>query len=369
MEERRIAFHAPLKPVDHPTPSGDRAMARLFIRLLSAAGFEPEIASTLRTFDAHGENSVAALDHEAAAEVERLVALYAQRPPAFWFTYHCYYKAPDLVGPSVARRLSIPYVVAEGSRAPERRTHRWPEGHRAAEAALDAADLILILNPRDRPLLEARRPPQQVLTAFPPFLDVEDWPQSPSIRRPGGLSLLTVAMMREGDKLASYRLLAEALGNLGGDWDLAIVGDGPARPAVETLFRAFGSRVQFRGMVEDRRELASIYAAADILAWPAINEAFGMVFLEAALQGCPAVAGGFGGVGEVVKDGRTGLIAGPGCAADFAGRLGRLAQDPSLRRRLGEEARRFVATERSMESAVLQLQKALAPLLSLRCAS
>jgi hypothetical protein len=34
----RFAFHTPLKPLDHPTPSGDRAMARALAGLLERQG-------------------------------------------------------------------------------------------------------------------------------------------------------------------------------------------------------------------------------------------------------------------------------------------------------------------------------------------
>ena len=46
-----IAFYAPLKSPDHPAPSGDRTMARLLLKALRAAGFEPRLVSTLRSLD------------------------------------------------------------------------------------------------------------------------------------------------------------------------------------------------------------------------------------------------------------------------------------------------------------------------------
>jgi len=53
--------------------------------------------------------------------VERLLAHYRALPraeqPALWFTYHLYHKAPDHIGPVVARQLGIPYVLAEASYA------------------------------------------------------------------------------------------------------------------------------------------------------------------------------------------------------------------------------------------------------------
>src|SRR5215204_2602899 len=139
-----IAFHAPLKQPGHPTPSGDREVARLFLRLFQALGFDAEVASELRTFDVAGDGAFQARTLAAAeGEVARLAASLCARPaqerPALWFTYHVYYKAPDLIGPRIARALSIPYVVAEGSRAGKRSSGPWRLWHEAAEAALDAA--------------------------------------------------------------------------------------------------------------------------------------------------------------------------------------------------------------------------------------
>ena len=39
----RVAFYSPLKPPDHPVPSGDRRMARLLIQALELAGNEVEL--------------------------------------------------------------------------------------------------------------------------------------------------------------------------------------------------------------------------------------------------------------------------------------------------------------------------------------
>lgn len=49
-----IAFHAPLKPPHHPTPSGDREMARLLVRAMERGGFVVELATPFRSLDASG---------------------------------------------------------------------------------------------------------------------------------------------------------------------------------------------------------------------------------------------------------------------------------------------------------------------------
>ena len=105
-----IAFYAPMKPPDHPTPSGDRQIARHLLAALRAAGLAPEVMSSLRTLDIAGDSVIQAdLTARAEAEVKCLISTLAATPPALWFTYHCYYKAPDLLGPRVSRALAIPY--------------------------------------------------------------------------------------------------------------------------------------------------------------------------------------------------------------------------------------------------------------------
>ncbi|WP_199699383.1 glycosyltransferase family 4 protein [Oleomonas cavernae] len=297
-----------------------------------------------------------------------LADAYLARPPAerprLWFTYHVYYKAPDLIGPVVARRLGIPYLVAEGSRSPKRAAGPWARGHAQAEAALDAARVILVLNERDRPALAAAQPASQRLVPFPPFLDPAVWPAAPREATAGPLRLLTVAMMRAGDKRASYDLLAQAL-ELAADlpWTLDIVGDGPARAAVEARFSGLGDRVRWHGLVTDRAVLGSYYAGADLLVWPAVNEAFGMIFLEAALHGCPALAGDFGGVRGVVRPGETGVIVAPGDASALAAALVDLAQ-PGRLAPLSAAARRFVLGERTLDVAAARLAAIIAETLS-----
>jgi hypothetical protein len=81
------------------------------------------------------------------------------------------------------------------------------------------------------------------------------------------------------------------------------------------------------------------YASADLYLWPAINEAYGMAFLEAQAAGLPVVAGRTGGVPAVVADGVTGVLTPIGDAAAFAAATARLLDDPKARAQLGKAAR------------------------------
>ncbi len=168
-------------------------------------------------------------------------------------------------------------------------------------------------------------------------------------------------MMREGDKLASYRMLAGALGRLRDlSWQLLVAGDGGARAAVHGALEAsIPGRTTYLGALE-LAGVADLNGAADLCAWPAVNEAYGMAMLEAQAAGLPVVSCATRGVPDVVEHDRTGLLAPGGDESAFAGLLRELLLDPGRRARLGSAAAAFVADERSLPATVARLRELFA---------
>ncbi|WP_062012861.1 glycosyltransferase family 4 protein [Aureimonas sp. AU4] len=369
-----ISFYAPLKSPDDPVPSGDRTMARLLLSALERAGFAPEVASRFSAFSGDGA-AQAELAAAGAGEAERVAGDLSGRPvgsrPRLWFTYHSYYKAPDLLGPAVSRRLGIPYVLAEASHADKRAGGPFDMFHRKATDAARAADLHLVLARRDETALRRLRGDGEGIVFLPPFVEEAGSGEPAPLFAAGPLRLVTVAMMRPSDKLRSYRLLAEALARARCSWRLEVAGDGSARGEVEAAFAGFGERVRFHGLVADPVRLAALVEGADLLVWPGVNEAFGMTYLEAARHGRPALAMRYGGVPDVVEDDVSGLLVEPEDAGAYAAALDRLAADRAWLARLGAGARERVRTLHGFEAAARRLREALAPLLSrgVPCAS
>jgi len=365
----RVAFYAPLKPPDHPTPSGDRRMACLLFQALRRGGHEVFLASRLRSRDPAGDRlrqaRLADLGQRLAARLLRRYGRNDARPDA-WLTYHLYYKAPDWIGPHVAAALHIPYIAIEASHAPKRAGGPWDLSHRAVEHAVSEAARVVCLNPNDRACLEPLAAGR--IEVLPPFLDPTPYRPSPGARAAlatrHGLPadapwLLAVGMMRPGDKLASYRQLAEALQRLAHrPWRLIIVGDGPAAAEVRAAFAPLAGRVAWLGALEEA-ELARVYAAADLLVWPAVREAFGMALLEAQAAGLPVVAGNTDGVPAVVSHGETGLLTPPGDSTAFAATVARLLDDPAAREAMGQAARDRVLRHHSLDAAARQLDRIL----------
>lgn len=365
----RVLLHTPLKPPDSPVASGDREMARGLRRLLRRLGHSvvmpalSRVPSGVPPFAQH-----LALERRLRAQAARLVArwraLPRRHPERFdlWFTYHCYYRKPDWLGPIVTRALGIPYVIAEASHAPRRAQGETRLGHRAVERALAEADLVLSVNPRDFAGVAARLRPGAHQRWLPPFIDTRPFRAAAARRREGNAPpvLLSVGMMRTRDKLASYRVLADALARLRDrPWQAVLVGDGPARGEIEGLMAPFAGRVRFAGAVA-HAELPALYAGADLYLWPAINEAYGMAFLEAQAAGLPVVAGRTGGVPAVVADGITGILTPIGDAAAFADAVAGLLDRPAERARLAANAARRVVARHDEQAAARALAAALA---------
>ena len=73
------------------------------------------------------------------------------------------------------------------------------------------------------------------------------------------------------------------------------------------------------------------------IAFPTLDDPFGIVVLEAAASGLPIVASPFGGATlDLVEDGRSGFVVSPNDRDAWARALVTLARDPALRRRFGE---------------------------------
>ena len=110
------------------------------------------------------------------------------------------------------------------------------------------------------------------------------------------------------DERKGFRHLAEALQRYGASAsdrpELLIAGalepeDAPELPV----------GVRYLGQIDDDARLATAYAAADVVAAPSLQEAFGKVHAEAMACGTPVVAFNSGGPGEIVRHKETGYLA------------------------------------------------------------
>jgi glycosyltransferase involved in cell wall biosynthesis len=162
-----------------------------------------------------------------------------------------------------------------------------------------------------------------------------------------GFDLLVAALPRLAASAPSARLL--------------VVGDGPERQALARLARELRvrDRVSITGATAD---VAAHLAAADVLAAPSRNEGMGRVLVEAMALGLPVVGTAVGGIPWVVADGETGRLVPAGDVPALADALADLAQDPALRRKLGEAAvaRAELFSDEAAEAAMRAVYAGLA---------
>ncbi|HVJ96071.1 MAG TPA: glycosyltransferase family 4 protein [Acidimicrobiia bacterium] len=143
--------------------------------------------------------------------------------------------------------------------------------------------------------------------------------------------------------------------------DLAIAGSGRDRARLEK-HAAGAPNVRFLGRIPEE-DLAVLYGCADVFAmccrdrWAGLEaEGFGIVFVEAAACGVPAIAGRSGGAHEAVDDGRTGFVVSPRAVDAVRSRIAQLCADPELRAQMGAAARARAETEFTYDRLATRLE-------------
>jgi glycosyltransferase involved in cell wall biosynthesis len=119
---------------------------------------------------------------------------------------------------------------------------------------------------------------------------------------------------------------------------LVIAGDGPERPALEAQAArlGFGGQVRLLGHAAD---MAGFMSAIDVFALSSLWEGLPHVVMEAMACERPVVAARIGGVGELVKDGETGLLVQPRSPTALARAIIRLFDQPDALIQMGRSAR------------------------------
>lgn len=205
------------------------------------------------------------------------------------------------LGANIARRSGVPLVYTYHTRIDEY-AHYAPFEPRLARAAMtrltrtfaDRADAVIVPTAAMRTRLldigvRAR------IAVVPSSIDVERFaaaPRTPAARallgvRDGARVVLVVSRVAQEKHL---ELAIDAIARVR-DAHLAIVGDGPARAALETRANALGvsDRVHFTGTLQPSA-LPEIYAACDAFVFPSATETQGLALVEALACALPIVA-------------------------------------------------------------------------------
>jgi len=259
---------------------------------------------------------------------------------------HGHHHLPGVLAAAALQEAGVPYLVAPNGTAPRierRRAAKWLFDRTLGHAVLPGAERLVAVTRAERRQLLHLGIPDNSISILPNSLEIDefDGPIERSdlralfSRRPKRVVLyLGKLTPRKGlDVLlrALPLLRTESAGLVIAGNDMGM--DSTLRGLVSSL--GLADRVRFMGLQRGRDRL-EVLAGADVVAYPGIDEIFGLVPLEAILCGTPVVVADDSGCGEVVGEvggGRVvaarnptalalaldGLMAGePGTAVDMA---------------------------------------------------
>ncbi len=363
----RICLYAPFKPLGHPNPSGDLIIATGLYDFLLSRGHELLIISRLRSRWIYLQPW---RYPEIVWERMRCAQRIRNFAPELWLSYHCYYKAPDLLGPYLSRKARIPYCIFQGMySSKQRRSLKTKAGFYLNRHSLLRADRIFSNRERDYKNLK-RIIPRQRLSRIRPGIIPEQFVFDKTARLEMHQKwkiakvpvILSAAMFRPDVKSRGLSWMIKALTQLLTEkipFKLVIAGDGSERQKLEKLAaEMLPGRVLFLGKVA-REEMYKVYSSADIFAFPGIRESLGMVYLEAQSCGLPVVAFDNGGIPEVVQRDKTAYLTPLFDEAAFCFSVKRLISDKDHRHTMGRAATAYIRREHDLNLNYLHFEAIL----------
>lgn len=155
--------------------------------------------------------------------------------------------------------------------------------------------------------------------------------------RPEGPLLLYVGRLSPEKNLARFAEILEGVPEA----QLALVGDGPARPALERTLARFAAegRIHFAGFLRGE-ELAEAFASGDVFVMPSKTETLGFAVLEAMASGLPVVAARAGGLPDIVCHEENGYLYDPDQPREAAEAIRQILESRGQRRLYARLARK-----------------------------
>ena len=303
-------------------------------------------------------------DRALAADVERTAQLVEDLRPTVLHAHTNHVNGR--VGLELGRRFGLPLVYEVRGLLEEtwlsrtddptaRESDFYRLSRDAETAVMHAADAVVTLSESLRAEVVARGVPARRVHVVPSGVD-DLWLEDTDPREPAsGLTVGTGGTLNDYEGVHVLIDAVALLRSQGYDVRLLVVGDGPARAALEkqAADRGIADVATFTGRVP-REEVLAAYRRLDVFCVPRLDLPVTRLVpplkpVEAMALGLPVVASDLPPLREVVGTDR-GLLAAPGDAASLASALRRLARR-EVRRELGAAARSWVAATRTWQSA------------------
>ncbi len=207
--------------------------------------------------------------------------------------------------------------------------------------------------------------PDELFDIVPNGIDTEFFHplDDPSERTPGPPRILFVGRFDPRNGLGTLLDAARILQDQGFEFEVQVVGDGPARPLYEHHAKKVGvwDRVRWLGLLNEERP--ELYRQATVLAAPCTLASFGVVLLEAFASGIPVVCADNIGFRQVLRDGAPGeFVPGDDPPALAAG-LAKVLSDPDLRADWGRRGRQVAQDRYAWPIVARQIEQIYAEVL------
>ncbi len=353
----KIAYYMPFKPMGHINPSGDLITGSELFTFFQKNGHTIFLASDLRCRWIYYKPWTW---WKLGKDIIRLNKQVKQNRPDIWLTYHSYYKAPDLLGLIISKKNNIPYAIFQGVYSTKRRKKisSW-FGFQLNKKVLSNANLVFTNKRVDEKNLLRLLPPERIAYIAPglhPKNFQFDLVSRKSLRARWNFEnkkiVMSAAMFRPGVKTEGLMQVIDSCAQLldnKTELKLLIAGDGTNRQMLKDYAREkLGENVLFLGKIP-RHELYRYYSAADIFAFPGINESLGMVYLEAQSCGLPVVAFRNWGASEAVVHEKTGFLLTHPNFEGFQEAIRTLLTDNTLRKKMRDDAKDHVMAKHDIE--------------------
>jgi glycosyltransferase involved in cell wall biosynthesis len=239
-----------------------------------------------------------------------------------------------------AKRRGIPMILTVHSGLNTRLRYRL-----VAAPVLRRPDHIIAVSPRIRQQLIALGVVEQRVSVISSGVETDELS---TVRHPGDTTTVHVLAAGRLIQMKGFAYLIEGFrgATLSGDSQLSILGEGPESAQLHAL-AAEDPRIRLPGQLE-HDDLVGALRASDVFVMPSVDlekerEGTPTALLEAMAASLACIVTDAGGMAALIKDGETGLVVPQRDPAALAAALARLAEDPELRFRLGQQAARSVA--------------------------
>ena len=156
--------------------------------------------------------------------------------------------------------------------------------------------------------------------------------------------ILFVGRLLNDHKGITYLLDAfKEISKIYDDVHLLIVGIGPDEKYLMKYCKTKKiPNINFTGWIKLRKNLSYFYGASEFFVCPSIDEAFGLVNLEAMASGIPVIGTNVGGIKDIIIDGKTGFLVPPKDSKALFEKMLILLEDKKLSESMGEASRKRV---------------------------